>query len=99
MNTVGNFVLVESIDEIRERSVWDKGNEICTMGLGIFHNVLNISYPHVFEIYWPEDAHCCGDCYPCSNRDMITAVDNEIHGHEQSIERLRNLRKTLKENI
>lgn len=47
MNIVGDYVLVEDIDELKERSIWDKGNEICTVGLGIFHDVLNVSYPRV----------------------------------------------------
>lgn len=96
MNIVGDYVLVEDIDELKERSIWDNGNEICITGLGIFHDVLNISYPHVFKIYWTQDTHSCGDCYPYSNREMIKAIDNVIHGHEESIERLRKLRKTLK---
>jgi hypothetical protein len=99
MYRIGDYIYVESIDELKSRSVWYKGDDIGVIGIGMFHDVLNVTYPHVFKIHESPDTHCCDDCYPCLNRDMIKAVDDFIDKHKREIEDLRNLRKTLKENI
>lgn len=99
MFTVDNYSYVESIDELKNGSAWIEDGNICVVCLGIFHDTTNINYPHAFKYHESLDTHCCGDWYPCTNRDMITGIDKEIECYKQNIEELRNLRKTLKENI
>lgn len=98
MYKVSDYIYVESIDEL-ERPAWIKDPDICIIGLGVFHDAINVNYPHAFKYHDSLDNHCCGDWYPCKNRDMIKAVDKSIDDHKMDIEKLRNLRKTLKENI
>jgi hypothetical protein len=78
MEKFGKYVLVYDIQELKECSVVDDGEKIGLIGLGLFHNVNEITFPHVFKYYEPFDNHCWGDYYPCDKAEMAQAIEMEI---------------------
>lgn len=72
MNKLGNYVYVECIDELRRQKIQENEFDIFVIGLGIFHNAQEVTYPHVFK-------KCAiGEYEPCSKDDMKKIVSIEI---------------------
>jgi hypothetical protein len=72
MNKLGDYILVESIDELKKQAAWENDKDISVIGLGIFYDVHDISYPHVFvrgrDLVYK----------PCSKADMLLVTETEI---------------------
>lgn len=85
MDKLGNYILVDRIEELESEASWKNDYDIFVIGLGIFHNVHEVTYPHVFK-------KCtAGEYMPCSKVDMLLVTSLEImmlKGRIRSYEKL-----------
>jgi hypothetical protein len=97
MKIAGDYILIESIDVLKNRSAFDNERDIFVNYLGIFHDVNSISYPHVFECHKNCDRGCVDEYFPVSKDEMIFAVKKKIERWMSDIESGEALLKTLED--
>lgn len=89
MKKLGNYILVDHFDELDSETAWKNEYDIFVIGLGIFHNVHEVSYPHVFK-------KCgMGEYTPCGKDDMLFCTNMEISLLKGKIRNYEELRDKL----
>lgn len=97
MKIAGDYVLVNSIDELRNRSAFDNEKDIFVNYMGVFRNVTEISYPHVFERHNNFDTGCVNHYFPVPKDEMIRVVKKKIERYMADIAAGEALLKTLED--
>lgn len=91
MEIIGDYILIENINELRKNMVWENNGKIRVSAIGIFHNVNQVAYPCAFKYFEYCDSHCCGEYFPCSPRRMAQDIKIEIVRLNERIEELNNI--------
>lgn len=78
MKILGDYILVESIDEFNDRIAWDKEVDIFVNYLGVFHDISSVSYPHAFERVAGYDMSPVKHYVPVPKDEMVRAVKKKI---------------------
>jgi hypothetical protein len=87
MVVIGEYVLVENIDELKKNAIWEDDKNIRVSALGIFRYINQVIYPCAFRYVDAYDSHFCGDYIPCSKHEMAQIVKVEIMRLSSKIER------------
>lgn len=95
MKKLGNYILVESIDELRGIAEWQEAGNFRVNDMGIFYNASKITYPHVFKYHDPHDSRCMPEYHPCSKDDMLFCTNMEISLLKGKIRNYEELRDKL----
>jgi hypothetical protein len=95
MVVIGEYVLVENIDELKKNAIWEDDKNIRVSALGIFHYINQVIYPCAFRYVDAYDSNFYGDYIPCSKREMALVVKVEIMRFSSKIERLNRVLEIL----
>jgi hypothetical protein len=97
MKIAGDYILIESIDDLKNRIAWDKEKDIFVNSLGVFHDISSISYPHVFERVAGYDMSPANHYVPVPKDEMIRAVQKKIERWMSDMASAGSLLKTLED--
>lgn len=86
METIGEYVMVESIDEIADIRHYDCGDGIYTDAFGMFHEARKVTYPHVFKRHNNFGPLHPNGYYPCEKDDMIQKVRCRIDALQYDVD-------------
>lgn len=81
MYTIGDFRLVENIDELVSESDWMLNDDIGVNKWGVFHDARAVIYPHVFKLIAPRGLTFdfnLPEYYPCATDEMIREIRERL---------------------
>lgn len=97
MKILGDYILVNSIDELKNRSMFDNEKDIFVDYLGIFRHAYGVTYPHVFERVAGYDMSPANHYVPVPKDEMIRAVQKKIERWMSDMASAGTLLKTLED--
>lgn len=97
MKIAGDYVLVNSIDELKNRSMFDNEKDIFVNYMGVFRHAYGVTYPHVFERHDSFDTGGINYYCPVPKDNMVDAVKRKIERWKSDIASGEELLKTLED--
>lgn len=82
MYTIGDYRLVENIDELVSESDWMLNDDIGVNKWGVFHDARDVTYPHAFKcnatLRGFAGDYNLPEYYPCTCDEMIREIRKRL---------------------